>query len=150
MLWAVTGKTAAELIVERANAEIPNMGLTTWQRHKVHKTDVVTAKNYLNHQEITELDRVVTMFLDYAEDQASRRQTMTMKNWEERLDAFLKFNDRAVLTHAGSISHEKAEQLAHERFDSFDENRRKAEAVQHRKNMCRNWKYWKKELINNF
>lgn len=129
MLWASTGKTAAELIVERANANLPNMGLTSWQRSKVRKTDVVTAKNYLNEEELTELNRIVTMFLDFAEDQAKRRQAMTMKQWEERLDAFLSFNDRAVLMHAGSISHEKAEQLVHERFDKFDGQRRSAEAL---------------------
>jgi hypothetical protein len=129
MLWATTGKTAAELIVERANANLPNMGLTSWQRSKVRKTDVVTAKNYLNHDELIELNGIVTMFLDFAEDQARRRQTMTMKQWEERLDAFLNFNDRAVLTHAGGISHEKAEQLVHERFSKFEEQRRYAESL---------------------
>lgn len=129
MLWTVASRTAAELIVERANAEMPNMGLTSWQSHRVRKADVVTAKNYLNHEELTELNNIVTMFLDFAEDQAKRRQAMTMKNWEERLDAFLTFNDRAVLTHAGSISHEKAEQLAREQFESFDEQRRSAEAI---------------------
>lgn len=129
MLWASTGKTAAELIVERANATLPNMGLTSWQRSKVRKTDVVTAKNYLNHEELIELNGIVTMFLDFAEDQAKRRQAMTMKQWEERLDAFLSFNDRAVLTHAGSISHEKAEQLVSQRFNKFDEQRRNAERL---------------------
>lgn len=129
MLWTVTRKTAAELIVERANAEMPNMGLTSWQSHRVRKSDVVTAKNYLTHEELTELNNVVTMFLDFAEDQAKRRQTMTMNQWEERLDAFLKFNDREVLTHAGSISHEKAEQLAHDRFNKFDEQRHIAETL---------------------
>ncbi|MDF3054701.1 MAG: hypothetical protein K0Q74_608 [Gammaproteobacteria bacterium] len=104
MLWAVTGKTAAELIVKRVDANIPNMGLTSWQGHRVRKADVVIAKNYLNHDELTELNNIVTMFLDFAEDQARRRQAMAMKNWEERLDAFLTFNDRAVLTNAGSIS----------------------------------------------
>lgn len=69
MLWTVTGKTAAELIVERANAAIPNMGLTSWQSNRVRKTDVVTAKNYLNHEELTELNNIVTMFLDFAADQ---------------------------------------------------------------------------------
>jgi hypothetical protein len=127
MLWTVTGKTAAELIVGRSNADIPNMGLTSWQSHRVRKTDVVTAKNYLNHEELTELNNIVTMFLDFAADQAKRRQAMTMRNWEDRLDDFLKFNDRSVLTHAGRISHEKAEQLAHERFNKFDEQRRNVE-----------------------
>jgi hypothetical protein len=127
MLWAVSGKTAAELIAERANAKVPNMGLTSWEGCRVHKTDVVTAKNYLNHDELSELNRIVTMFLDFAEDQARRRQAMTMKNWEERLDAFLAFNDRPVLIHAGSISHEKAEQFAHEHFHLFDKQRRIAE-----------------------
>jgi hypothetical protein len=128
MLWAVTGKTAAELISLRANSELPNMGLTSWQGARVRKSDVATAKNYLIKDEIGELNRIVSMFLDVAEDQARQRNPMTMKNWEERLDEFLTFTKRPILKHSGNISHERAEQLVHERYDLFDEKRRKIEA----------------------
>ncbi len=127
MLFAVTHKTAAELLVERADEAKPNMGLKTWQGSRVRKMDVAIAKNYLNKEELSELDRIVAMFLDYAEDQAKRQQTMSMKNWEERLDAFLQFNNRSVLMNAGEISHEKAEEITHQRFDVFDAARRQAE-----------------------
>lgn len=129
MLWTVTNKTAAELIVERADANLPHMGLTSWERDKVRKSDVVIAKNYLNHSELTELNRIVTIFLDFAEDKANRRQVMTMRQWEEQLDSFLGFYERAVLTHAGSISHEKAEALVCEQFNRFDVQRRNMEKL---------------------
>jgi hypothetical protein len=147
MLWATTGKTAAELIIERANVNLPNMGLTSWERSKVRKSDVVTAKNYLTHEELTELNGIVTMFLDFAEDQAKRRQAMTMKQWEERLDAFLSFNDRSVLTHTGSISHVKAEQLAHEQFDKFDEQRRNVEKLAAEKEYLQELEILEKEIV---
>jgi hypothetical protein len=126
MLWAVTGHTAPELIAGRANADLPNMGLTTWQGGRVRKHDVTVAKNYLDRPEIEELDRIVVMYLDYAEDQARRRRTMMMREWEEKLDAFLQFNERDVLTHAGTLRAEVAEQLALERYESFDAGRREA------------------------
>ncbi|MFZ2492842.1 MAG: virulence RhuM family protein [Thermoanaerobaculia bacterium] len=126
MLWAVTGHTAPELVAGRANPELPNMGLTTWQGGRVRKQDVTVAKNYLNQEEIEELDRIVVMYLDYAEDQARRRRTMTMSEWEEKLDAFLQFNEREVLTHAGKLRAEVAEKLALERYEMFDAERREA------------------------
>jgi hypothetical protein len=126
MLWAVTGHTAPELIAGRANADLPNMGLTTWQGSRVRKQDVTVAKNYLDQPEIEELDRIVVMYLDYAEDQARRRRAMTMREWEEKLDAFLQFNERDVLTHAGTLRAEVAEQLATERYERFDAGRREA------------------------
>jgi hypothetical protein len=129
MLWAVTGHTAPELIAGRANPELPNMGLTTWQGSRVRKQDVTVAKNYLNQDEIEELDRIVVMYLDYAEDQARRRRTMTMREWEEKLDAFLQFNEREVLTHAGKLRSEVAEKLAHECYETFDTARREAARV---------------------
>ncbi len=129
MLYAVTGRTAAELVVERSNAGKPNMGLTTWEGGRVRKKDVVTAKNYLAEDEVSELNRVVTMYLDFAEDQARRRKTMTMKEWEQKLDDFLAFNERDVLKHAGNISHDRAEAIAHERYATFDTNRREAERI---------------------
>jgi hypothetical protein len=126
MLWAVTGHTAPELIAERANPRFPNMGVMTWKGDRVRKQDVTIAKNYLNQEEIEELDRIVVMYLDYAEDQARRRKTMTMRDWEDKLDAFLRFNEREVLTHAGKLRADVAEKLVLERYESFDAARREA------------------------
>jgi len=103
--WAITGQTAAEIISSRAKAELTNMGLTTWKnspKGKVLKSDVSIAKNYLNKKEIDQLNRIVTMYLDYAENQAARQIQMNMKDWVEKLDAFLQFNDYSVLKNAGS------------------------------------------------
>lgn len=124
MLWAVTGHTAPELIAGRADPTLPNMGLTTWQGGRVRKQDVTVAKNYLSREEIEALDRIVVMYLDYAEDQAQRRRTLTMRDWEDKLDAFLQFNEREVLTHAGKLRAEVAEKLALKRYESFDAARR--------------------------
>ncbi|WP_422126635.1 virulence RhuM family protein [Thioalkalivibrio sulfidiphilus] len=124
MLWAVTGHTAPELIAGRADPALPNMGLTTWAGGRVRKQDVTVAKNYLSREEIEALDRIVVMYLDYAEDQAQRRRTLTMHDWEDKLDAFLQFNEREVLTHAGKLRANVAEKLALERYESFDAARR--------------------------
>lgn len=126
MLWAVTGQTAPELIAGRADPDLPNMGLNTWQGGRVRKQDVTIAKNYLNQDEIAELDRIVVMYLDYAEDQAERRKTVTMQEWADKLDAFLAFNERGVLTHAGKLRADVAEKLALERYETFDAARREA------------------------
>ena len=99
--FAATGQTAPELIASRADAAKPNMGLTTWKGAVVRKGDVTVAKNYLTEAEITELNRIVVMFLDYAEDQARRRRQVFLADWEARLDDFLRFNERAVLPNAG-------------------------------------------------
>lgn len=120
--WAITGHTAAELIAERANAEKPHMGLTTWKQApqgKVLKTDVCIAKNYLSEKELGELNRIVTMYLDYAENMANRKIAMQMKEWAEKLDAFLQFNEYAVLQHAGTINAEIAKKLAEAQFDKY-------------------------------
>ena len=120
--WAVTGKTAAEIIAERADATKPTMGLTTWKNApegKILKTDVSIAKNYLIEQEIKELERIVTMYLDYAENQAARQIPMRMADWVAKLDAFLKFNEYEVLTNAGSVSAEVAKRLAEEQYATF-------------------------------
>ncbi len=130
MLYAVTGATAAELIVNRSNPKLPGMGLTSSKSGKVRKGDVITAKNYLQKDEISELNRIVTMFLDTAEDTAKRRQTMHMQDWEQRLDEFLRFNERKILNNAGSISHEKAEKIVHERYETFDTDRRQQEKLE--------------------
>lgn len=126
MLWAVTGQTAAELIAARADATRPNMGLTTWSGNRVVQKDVTVAKNYLGSDEMNELNRIVTMYLEFAEDQARRRKMMTMADWADRLDAFLSFNEREVLSHAGKLRAEVAEKLALEHYGEFDAGRREA------------------------
>ena len=130
MLWAVTGQTAAEIIAARANPAAQNMGLTSWKGGIVRKGDVGTSKNYLSAEEVDELNRTVTMYLDFAEDQARRRAPVTMAMWAEKLDAFLKFNDREVLSHAGKLRMDVAQQLAADRFAVFDAARKQADAVQ--------------------
>ena len=121
--WAVTGQTAAEIISERADASRPNMGLTAWKGAKVRQSDVTAAKNYLLAEEIGELNRLVTMWLDYAEDQTRRRQPIYMKNWQEKLDSFLQFNQRAILEHSGKISMHEAKRLALEQYHAFSQRR---------------------------
>lgn len=121
--WAVTGQTAAEIISERADASKPNMGLTVWKRAKVRQADVFVAKNYLLAEEIGELNRLVTMWLDYAEDQTRRKQPIYMKNWQEKLDSFLQFNQRAILEHSGKISMDEAKRLALEQYHAFSQRR---------------------------
>jgi hypothetical protein len=122
--FAVTGKTAPELIAERAEAARPNMGLTTWKGGLVRRADVTVAKNYLNEREITELNRIVTMFLDFAEDQARRRKQIFLRDWRQRIDDFLRFNERGVLPDAGRVSREDADRRAHEEYERFAERRR--------------------------
>lgn len=120
--WAITGKTAAEIIADRARADRPNMGLQTWKKGphgKILKSDITVAKNYLVEDEIKELERIVSMYLDYAENQAARQIPMRMADWVNRLDAFLRFNEYAILTDAGAISHEVAMQLAEDQYDAF-------------------------------
>ncbi len=127
MLWATTHHTAAEIIAERADPRFPNMGLTSWKGNRVRQQDVTIAKNYLSQSEIEELNRIVVMYLDYAEDQARRRKTLTMGEWKEKLDIFLSFNERDLLDHAGKVSAQVAEKLALERYEAFDEKRRQEE-----------------------
>lgn len=120
--WAITGKTAAELVHSRVDAEKPNMGLQTWKNApsgKILKCDVSVAKNYLEEAEIKALDRVVAMYLDYAENQAARNIAMKMADWIQKLDAFLQFNEYDVLQNAGKISREVADQLAYQEFEKF-------------------------------
>jgi hypothetical protein len=120
--WAVTSKTAAEIIAERADASKPHMGLMTWKKApsgKILKSDVVVAKNYLVEKEIKELERIVSMYLDYAENQAARQIPMKMLDWVIKLDAFLQFNEYEILDDAGKVSHEVAKQLATEQYAKF-------------------------------
>lgn len=126
--WAATGKTAPQLIAERADATQPNMGLTSWKSAKVRKADVTVAKNYLRADEIGELNRIVGMYLDYAEDQARRRRVLYMRDWRERLDAFLEFNQRDILRDAGKVSKAVADRLALDQYEKFHARRLAAEA----------------------
>ena len=126
--WAVTGRTAAEIIAERADAGKPNMGLTTWKGAKVRRADVTVAKNYLKEDEIRQLNRIVTMYLDYAEEQAERRRPLYMRDWRERLDAFLSFNERDILNDAGRVSAEVAQRLALDEYERFETRRLAEEA----------------------
>ena len=122
--FAATGHTAAELIARRADHALPNMGLTTWKGEAVRKQDVTVAKNYLSEEEIRELNRIVTMWLDFAEDQARRRKQVFLKDWETKLKEFLVFNERAVLSGAGSISKKDADGHAEAEYERFAARRR--------------------------
>ena len=122
--FAATGHTAAELIARRADHALPNMGLTTWKGETVRKQDVTVAKNYLSEEEIRELNRIVTMWLDFAEDQARRRKQVFLKDWETKLKEFLVFNERAVLSGAGSISKKDADGHAEAEYERFAARRR--------------------------
>jgi len=124
-LFAVTGQTAAEIVVSRADPNAPNMALTNWSGSRVRKHDVIVAKNYLSADEVDTLNRLVVIFLEQAELRVKERKQLTLDYWRQNVDRLLEFNEKAVLTHTGSISRE-----AMERFDAFDENRRIAEARQ--------------------
>jgi hypothetical protein len=121
--FAIHGHTAAELISKRANASKDNMGLTSWTGKKVRKKDIAIAKNYLNENEIKQLNRIVTMYLDYAEDQAERNNPLYMKDWEEKINKFLQFSERDILKNAGKISKEVATALAAEEYDKYSRQR---------------------------
>jgi len=121
--FAIHGKTAAELISDRADAEKQNMGLTFWKGDKVRKRDVTIAKNYLNEKEIRALNRIVTRYLDYAEDQAERKRPMYMKDWKKRLDAFLEFDEREILHDAGKVEKVVADKIAIEQYEKFSQRR---------------------------
>ena len=120
--FAITGRTAAEIIHTRADSSKAHMGLTVWKnspRGKIRESDIIIAKNYLNEQELDHLNRIVTMYLDYAEMQAKRGIIMYMKDWVAKLDAFLKFNERQILSNTGLISHEVAESLALKEYKKY-------------------------------
>lgn len=121
--FAISGHTAAELIAERADATKPNMGVTSFKGAIVRQHDVTIAKNYLNKDELDELKRIVSMWLDYAEDQAKRKKPVYMKDWRERLDRFLSFNEWAILGHAGTISMDTAREKAREQYLLFNAHR---------------------------
>ncbi|OZM75643.1 virulence RhuM family protein [Pseudonocardia sp. MH-G8] len=128
LIFAVTGHTAAELVLSRSDARSPSLGLTTWAGDRIRKGDVVIAKNYLTEPEITELNRLTTMFLDFAEDRAQRRRTTLMAEWVAQTDRFLDFNERNVLNGPGSVSASEMKEVAGERYAEFDKSRRSLEA----------------------
>lgn len=138
--FASTGMTAPELIASRADHSRPNVGLTTWKGDTVRKSDVTIAKNYLNESEITELNRIVTMWLDFAEDQARRRKQVFLRDWETKLDDFLEFNERAVLGNKGKIS--KTDADAHAEFQTKS-SRRDVERYSKRKRSGNSNNRWK-------
>lgn len=129
MLYAVTGKTAAELIVDRADPAAPNMQLTSWKGSRVRKGDVTISKNYLTEAEVRELNRLTTMFLDFAQDRAERRKQTLMAEWIDQTDRFLTFNERDVLTGKGNMSHEAMETIVGKRYATFDAQRRESERL---------------------
>jgi hypothetical protein len=121
MHWAAHGKTAAEVISERADAALPYMGLTSWAGEKPRKTDISIAKNYLRQDELDALNKIVTAYLDFAEVQALNQRPMYMRDWISKLDDFLKLSERQILTHSGKISHESAFQKAEAEFLKYQE-----------------------------
>jgi hypothetical protein len=127
MHWATHGQTAAEVIHQRADATKPNAGLTAWNGAKVRKADVTIAKNYLSEKELDALNRIVTVYLEFAELQALDRRPMYMRDWIAKLDDFLRLSGRNILKHAGKISAEDAQQKAELEFDKFEMKRRALE-----------------------
>ena len=120
--WAITGYTASEIISKRANANLPNMGLTSWKnapKGKILKSDINIAKNYLTEKELKDLEEIVSMYLDYAENQAKRKILMKMNDWIQKLDSFLSFNEYGELKEAGKGSAEVANQLALKEYSKF-------------------------------
>ncbi len=120
--WAISGQTAAEIVKSRADSNKQNMGLTSWKNAPdgaIRKADVGIAKNYLDEEELDSLNRIVTMYLDYAEMQAKNRKVMTMKDWIEKLDGFLRFNEREILTNVGKVSAKIAKSFAENEFEKY-------------------------------
>ena len=130
LLFAVTRQTAAEIIVARADANSPNMALTSWQGNKVRKQDIIIAKNYLNQDEIDTLNRLTIIFLESAELRVKERKDITLRFWKENVDRILQFNDREVLKSAGSISHKQMEEKVKLVYERFDKHRKQFEAKQ--------------------
>lgn len=130
LLFATTGQTAAELVVQRADPAQPNMALTAWSGSRVRKHDVIVAKNYLDADEIDTLNRLVVIFLEQAELRVKQRQDLNLAFWRDNVDKMLAFNERPVLEGAGSVSRERMERITQERYALFDQQRREAERAQ--------------------
>ena len=129
LLYAVTQKTAGQIVVDRSNPDAPNMALTTWSGSRVRKQDVIVAKNYLTADEVDTLNRLVVIFLEQAELRVKERKQLTLDYWRQNVDRLLEFNDRPVLQGAGKVSADQAKGIAHERYEVFDARRRSAEAL---------------------
>ena len=130
LFFAVTGHTAAELIVERSNPDQPNMGLLSFKGQKVRKADVVVAKNYLNAEELDHLNRLVSMFFDFAELRAKQKQHLRLRDWRDYVNRFMDFNEQPLLKNAGHISRKDMEAIAGKRYDQFNARRKQAEALE--------------------
>ena len=130
MLYAVTQQTAAEIIVKRADSTQPNMALTAWKAGRVRKTDVIVAKNYLNADEIDHLNRMVTAFLEFAELRTRQRKQLVMADWRQYVDSFIQFNESPLLKGVGRMSHDAMLKIVHGRYEEFDGQRRKTEAIE--------------------
>lgn len=130
MLFAVTGRTAAEIVVARADPTKPNMNLQAWSGSRVRKHDVIVAKNYLTHDEVENLNRLVVIFLEQAELRLKGHKQLTLDYWRTNVDRLLEFNDRPVLKHAGSVSATDMKAIAEKRYEAFDDRRRLAEATE--------------------
>lgn len=130
LIFAATGNTAAEVIAERSDVSTDNMGLTSWKSAKVRKQDVTISKNYLHKKELDTLNRIVTMYLDYAELQAKQHRQMFMKDWQEKLDAFLQFNGQEILQNAGNITKKVADKLAEDKYEKYYKKRQEMESNQ--------------------
>lgn len=128
LFYAVTKHTAAELIVKRSDSNKPNMGLTSFANHRVRKADIVIAKNYLDEQELDKLNRLVSLFFDFAEFRAKNKEHLALKDWREYIDKFIDFNDQEILDNSGCISRQQMEQIVGERYETFDRQRKRQEA----------------------
>lgn len=128
LLYAITGRTAAEIIMDRANADIENMGLTSWKGNIVRKQDIIIAKNYLTNDELDSLNRLVVIFLETAEFRAKNRKNLTMDFWRENVDKILLSNDQQLLIGAGSVSNLQMESFVRQVYEDYDARRKKFEA----------------------
>ena len=128
LIYAVTGYTAAELVLKRSDPEQPNMALTSWKGSRVRKQDVIIAKNYLTADEMDSLNRLVVIFLEQAELRVKQQKDLTLEFWRNNVDRLLAFNDQPILEGAGSVSRENMEKIAHQRYDEFNQKRKTSEA----------------------
>lgn len=130
LFFAVTGHTAAELVVKRADSDQANMNLTSFKGKRVRKADVIIAKNYLNSEELEALNRLVTMFFEFAEFRAQNKKHLALQDWREYVDKFMVFNEQPLLNNAGHISREQMKKIAHQKYEAFDAQRKSDEAKQ--------------------
>lgn len=148
MLYAITGKTAAEIIVSRANADEPNMSLTNWKGNIVRKQDIYIAKNYLTVDEIDTLNRFVVVFLETAELRAKNKQDITMSFWKTNVDRIIEFNDKEVLTHKGKVTHLQMEEKVDAIYDAFHKQRKQLDAKKADENDLEELKHLEDKLKN--